>query len=128
MAVTVADLNGDTLPLLQSADLTITVDAQLADSEQPQVMVMLEQSHGVGITTVATHVDKVRPIKLGEGRWRVAVTFPELPLHSGSYVVSAYLFDSKALVIYDEWYQYLHFRFENPTLTPGLVKLPHTWS
>lgn len=128
VAVTVADLNDDTPPLLQSADLTITVDVQLADGEQPQVMVMLEQSHGVGITTVATHVDKVRPVQLGEGRWRVAVTFPELPLHSGSYVVSAYLFDSKALVIYDEWYQYLHFRFENPTLTPGLVKLPHTWS
>lgn len=128
VAVSVAGLGEGEPPLLESPDLAVSVEAQLGEGEEPQVMVMLEQSHGVGITTVATHVDKVRPAHLGGGRWRVTVTFPELPLHSGSYVVSAYLFDSKALVIYDEWYQYLHFRFENPTLTPGLVKLPHTWS
>lgn len=127
-SLTLANLGDGEPPLLQSKDLSVTVEAHLLDGEQPQVMVMLEQSHGVGIATVATHVDGVQAKPLGDGLWRVTVTFPDLPLHSGSYVVSAYLFDSKALVIYDEWYQYLHFRFDNPALTPGLVKLPHTWS
>jgi lipopolysaccharide transport system ATP-binding protein len=106
----------------------VTVEAQVLDAEQPHIAVMLEQSHGVGITSVATHADGARPVALGAGRWRSVCTFPALPLHSGEYVVSAYLFDSKALVVYDEWYHHQHFRFENPTLTPGLVQLPHHWS
>ena len=66
------------------------------------------------------------PISAGQD-WQAVLTFPDLPLHSGEYVVSAYLFDSAGVVVYDEWYQYLHFRFVNPRLTPGLVRLPHFW-
>lgn len=128
VAVTVADLGEGSPPRLESKHLVVSVEAQLGDGEQPHIAVMLEQSHGVGITSVATHADGAAPISLGQGRWRATVTFADLPLHSGEYVVSAYLFDSKALVVYDEWYHYLHFKFEYPTLTPGLVRLPHSWS
>lgn len=128
LAVKVDHLGAGQPPLLQSSDLVVSVDAYVASGEQPHIAVMLEQSHGVGITSVATHADGATPKHLGGGRWRATVTFPALPLHSGEYVVSAYLFDSKALVVYDEWYQYLHFKFEYPTLTPGLVRLPHSWS
>ena len=89
---------------------------------------MLEQAHGVGLTSVATHADGAAPVSLGQGRWRATVTFTNLPLQSGEYVISAYLFDSKGLVVYDQWYQNLYFKFEYPTLTPGLVRLPHFWS
>ena len=128
LALQVSDLGPGQPPLLQSSDLVVTVEAYVESGEQPHVAVMLEQSHGVGITSVATHADGAKPRDLGGGRWRATVTFPALPLHSGEYVVSAYLFDSQALVVYDEWYQYLHFKFEYPTLTPGLVRLAHSWS
>ena len=127
VSVTVHGLGAGQPPLLQSADLAVTVEAQVLDGEQPHVAVMLEQSHGVGITSVATHADGARPVNVGGDRWRSTVVFPDLPLHSGEYVVSAYLFDSQALVVYDEWYHYQHFKFEYPTLTPGLVRLPHHW-
>lgn len=126
--VHVAHLGAGDPPLLTSSDLVVTVEAEVLDGEQPHMAVMLEQSHGVGITSVATHADGARPVAVGPDRWRVVCTFPDLPLHSGEYVVSAYLFDSKALVVYDEWYHHQHFRFEFPTLTPGLVRLPHRWS
>ena len=128
VAVEVAGLGEGQPALLQSRDLVVSVQAKLESGEQPHMAVMLEQSHGVGITSVATHADGAVPTDLGGGRWRATVTFPDLPLHSGEYVVSAYLFDSKALVVYDEWYHYLHFKFEYPSLTPGLVRLPHSWS
>jgi lipopolysaccharide transport system ATP-binding protein len=128
ISVTVPDLGAGDPPLLMSKDLVVIVEAQLATSEQPHIAVMLEQAHGAGVTSVATHADGAAPMSLGEGRWRATVTFTDLPLHSGEYVVSAYLFDSKALVVYDEWYHYLYFKFEFPTLTPGLVRLPHFWS
>ena len=54
--------------------------------------------------------------------------FPNLPLHSGEYVVSAYLFDESGLVLYDAWLHYQDFRFVSPTLMPGLVRLPHDWT
>lgn len=128
LALQVSDLGPGQPPLLQSSDLVVTVEAYVESGERPHVAVMLEQSHGVGIASVATHADGAKPRDLGGGRWRATVTFPALPLHSGEYVVSAYLFDSQALVVYDEWYQYLHFKFEYPTLTPGLVRLAHSWS
>lgn len=56
------------------------------------------------------------------------LTFPNLPLHSGDYVVSAFLFDQSGLVVYDQWFQFLHFRQVSPTLMPGLVRLPHHWA
>ncbi len=128
VSVRIADLGEGDPPMLHSRDLRVTVEASVLDGEQPNIGVMLEQSHGVGITSVATHVDGAKPVHLGNGVWRSTLTFPQLPLHSGQYVVSAYLFDSKGLVVYDQWYQYRHFLFDFPTPTPGLVRLPHTWS
>ncbi len=128
LSVAIANLGSGAPPLLGSTDLVVTVEVQMLDGEQPQIGVMLEQAHGVGITSVATHADGATPVNIGQGRWRSTVTFPDLALQSGEYVVSGYLFDSKGLVVYDQWYQYLYFKFEYPTLTPGLVRLPHSWS
>jgi lipopolysaccharide transport system ATP-binding protein len=128
LSVAIRNLGPGAPPLLRSKDLSVTVEVQMLDGEQPQIGVMLEQAHGVGITSVATHADEAIPVNLGQGRWRSTVTFPDLALQSGEYVVSGYLFDSKGLVVYDQWYQYLYFKFEYPTLTPGLVRLPHSWS
>jgi lipopolysaccharide transport system ATP-binding protein len=68
------------------------------------------------------------PVQLEDGSWRSVLTFPELPLHSGEYVISAYLFDATGLAVYDQWFQFLHFTFIYPKPLPGLVRLPHQWS
>ena len=128
VSVQVADLGLGTPALLESKDLQVTVTARMSTDERPNMAVMLEQSHGVGITSVATHAEGFAPVHLGNGVWQATLTFPDLPLHTGEYVVSAYLFDSQGLVVYEEWYHYLHFSFVHPSLTPGLVRLPHFWS
>jgi lipopolysaccharide transport system ATP-binding protein len=89
---------------------------------------MLEQVGGVGITSVATHVDGALTRRLEDGQWRAVVTFPELPLHSGEYVVSAYLFDAQGILVYDEWHQHARFLYVSPARLPGLVSLRHHWS
>lgn len=116
------------LPLLEAKDLVITVTAYVNADEQPSVGVMLEQLNGVGITSVTTHGDGAAPERLADGRWRATVTFPDLPLHTGDYVVSAYLFDSRGIVVYEEWQDCVRFKFVYPTMTPGLVRLPHAWT
>jgi lipopolysaccharide transport system ATP-binding protein len=129
VSVQVTDLPPkDETPRLPGPDLQVTVVARLGDDEQPNIGVMLEQAHGVGITVAATHADGCAPVRGTDGLWRATVTFPQLSLHSGEYVLSAYLADSKALVIYDEWHHCTYFSWEYPSLVPGLVQLPHHWN
>ena len=118
--------NGDP-PLLTQADLCVTVTVRVADDEQPQIGIMLEQAKGAGITVVATHTDHVKPQNLGRGFWRVRLRFVDLPLYSGDYVLSAYLFDHGGLVVYDEWLHHAYFRVVYASTLPGLVRLPHRW-
>jgi lipopolysaccharide transport system ATP-binding protein len=126
--VTIGPLQPGPQPLLQGDTLEVTVLAQVAGDEEPNVAVMLEQVGGVGITSVATHVDGAHAVRLPDGNWRATVTFPELPLHSGEYVVSAYLFDAQGILVYDEWFKYARFLYASPARLPGLVSLRHRWS
>lgn len=126
--VMLAGLDDSTPPLLQVKDLEITVTALSKGTEVPNIAVMLKRADGVGITAVGTHADGVSPASLGDGRWQAVLTFPELPLYSGEYTVSAYLFDAQGVLVYDEWPECARFRHVFPTLEVGLVRLPHRWS
>lgn len=131
LAVDVADLGEPPEgqpPTLQSQDLVVTITARGRGDERPHIGFMIEQSKGVGITSLATHEDGAAPVRLPDGTWRSVLSFPDLPLHSGDYVISAFLFDETGLAVYDEWFQFLHFRFIFPKPLPGLVRLPHHWS
>lgn len=128
MSVTLSDLGEGEPALLNSRDLVATIVVRGLGDERPNVGFMIEQSKGVGITSLATHEEGAQPVRMDNGLWCSVLTFPNLPLHSGEYVVSAFLFDTSGLVVYEQWYQFLHFRFVSPTLMPGLVRLPHHWA
>jgi lipopolysaccharide transport system ATP-binding protein len=128
LSVDIAHLGEGSPQLLNSNDLIATITVRGHGQERPNIGFMIEQSRGVGITSLATHEEGAVPTQVEPGVWRSVLTFPDLPLHSGEYVVSAYLFDQSGLVVYDQWYQFMHFRFIKPTLMPGLVKLPHHWT
>nr|WP_172727616.1 ABC transporter ATP-binding protein [uncultured Acidovorax sp.] len=131
LSVDVAHLEdpvGGQPPVLQGQDLVVTIRARGRGGERPNIGFMIEQSKGVGITSLATHEDGAVPVLLDNGTWQSVLTFPDLPLHSGDYVISAFLFDETGLAVYDQWFQFLHFRFIFPKPLPGLVRLPHRWS
>lgn len=128
VSVTVANLGADTPPLLCASDLVVTIRAETPTAEPPSMGLMLEQAHGVGITSMASHAEGATPRLCSDGLWEITLTFPDLPLHTGEYMLSAYLFDTKGLVVCDEWRNCVHFKFTYPTQTPGLVRLPHRWS
>ena len=128
VSVDIADLGEGDPPLLESRDLAATITVRGHGQERPNIGFMIEQSRGVGITSLATHEDGAAPQPLGDGLWRSVLTFPDLPLHSGEYVITVILFDASGLVVYEQWYQFLHLRVVTPTLMPGLVRLPHHWS
>lgn len=115
-------------PLLTQADLVVKVVARVQAGEHPHFGVMLEQASGRGITSVTTQADDAMPHLNLDGLWEATLTFPDLPLFSGEYVLSAYLFDETGLVVYEEWLQSIHFKVLYPSVVPGLVRLPHRWS
>lgn len=119
---------GEQPAVLHSKDLVVTIVARGRGAERPHIGFMIEQSKGVGITSLATHEEGMFPQQLPDGTWKSVLTFPDLPLHSGDYVISAFLFDETGLVVYDEWFQFRHFRFIFPKPLPGLVRLPHHWA
>lgn len=117
---------------LTATDLSITIRATTSSEEAPSFAVMLEQYKGVGIASVSTHADHATPEKVPVENslcvWETTLTFTQLPLHSGTYVLSFYLFDGQGLVVFDEWKDKIVFDWSSPSLMPGLVRLPHTWS
>ncbi len=127
VAFEVLNLNQDRVPLLLGPDLVVRMSARIDGDERPNFGLMLEQLHGVGITSITTHTDSVVPLRGADGLWHVSVRFPNLPLHSGEYVLSPFLFDSAGLVVYEERIGHFPFRVEYPTPVPGLVRLPHEW-
>jgi len=116
------------IPELISRDLVVTVTAKVSGDEQPQFAIMLEQAKGAGVTVVGTMPDKFTPNKIGPNLWQVELVFDDIPLHSGDYVLSAYLFDASGLVVYDEWLHHQYFRIKRDYPFPGLVRLPYHWS
>ena len=127
VSVEVENLGVGELPLLQSPDLVVCMRAQLPPNETPQFGVMLEQLHGPGVTSAGTHYDNIVPTYLGNGLWQAKLRFPNIPLFSGQYTISAYLFDFQGLVVYEEWLYCIKFQHIFPDSTPGLVRLEHRW-
>lgn len=128
----VDSLQGTDHPVLKTRNVRITLQAVTDDESPPSMGFMLEQYKGVGIMSMATHAEGVQPVALGckQGQieWSITLTLTDLPLHSGTYALSFYLFDAQGLVVYDEWKNHIVFDWISPSLTPGLVRLPHVWS
>ena len=127
LSVDIANLGAGDPPVLQGQDLVVTIRVRGNGAERPNIGFMIEQNKGVGIACLATHEEAALPVQLADGSWQSVLTFPDLPLHSGDYVVSAFLFDGSGLAVYDQWFQYAVFRFIFPKPLPGLVRLPHHW-
>lgn len=127
LACEVAHLGAGDPPLLEHPDLRVCVRARVPEGDAPNFGIMLEQADGRGITAVTTHDEGVAPHRLDDGTWETVVTFTDLPLFTGDYVLSVYLFDHSGLVVYEEWPKCQYFRVLYPSKVPGLVRLPHRW-
>lgn len=119
---------GQSPPRLGSPHLRVMLRAHLPQGQQPHFGVMLEQAHGVGVTSAGTHTDGVTPVQDASGIWCATLTFTDLPLHTGEYSLSVFLFDSQGLVVYEERKNCVRFQHIFAQSTPGLVRLPHVWS
>jgi lipopolysaccharide transport system ATP-binding protein len=78
-------------------------------------------------TSAYTLFDGVHIERDAQGRGQATVVFEKLPLMKGRFSVGAYLFDERALHVYDVVLQAATVVVTQPGVHQGFVQLPHRW-
>lgn len=78
-------------------------------------------------TSAYTLFDGVTLERDAQGRGQATVVFEKLPLMKGRFSVGAYLFDERALHVYDVVLQAATVVVTQPGVHQGFVQLPHHW-
>lgn len=121
-------LGPDAPKAVVARNLEICLSAEARPDLELHFGVLIERQDGVWVTGTGTHITKELHAKSGtDGRCGVCVEFEDLPLLTGGYRVSAYLFDGSGLVVFDEWLGCGQFEIHASNGTMGLVRLPHRW-
>ena len=127
--VTVDGVSGRELQAVSlQSDVHITVKFE-SDPAQPcpTFATGFALPDGQIFTSAYTLFDGV-PIKRdAQGRGQATVVFETLPLMKGRFSVGAYLFDERALHVYDVVLQAATVVVTQPGVHQGFVQLPHRW-
>ena len=112
---------------LQS-DVSITVKFE-SDPTQPcpTFATGFALPDGQIFTSAYTLFDGIAIKRDAQGRGQATVVFHKLPLMKGRFTVGAYLFDERALHVYDVVLQAATVIVVQSGVHQGFVQLPHTW-
>jgi lipopolysaccharide transport system ATP-binding protein len=127
-SIRVSDAEGNEVNSYHPAmDLQVEVHWESVDPHARfHVGVSLDSGDGTRVVGVATQYDNVTP-PAGAGRHRVKVRFHGLPLAQGTYSVSAYLFDTSGLHVYDQAVLTDHLGPASESWAPALLDVAHVW-
>lgn len=106
-------------------DVRVTAELHSRDGRTPTCMVSFARTDGSGIYGVSTDMDEVQAERTADGRYRVSVDFPALPLLPGQYLVRVHVLDSEAVRLFDTMENKLTVR--GATREAGTVRLEHHW-
>jgi lipopolysaccharide transport system ATP-binding protein len=110
-----------------ATDLQVEVSWESADPDAAfHVGVSFDRGDGTRVVGVATQYDGITPAA-GAGRHQVTVLIRDLPLAQGTYSVSAYLFDTSGLHVYDQAVLTDYLTPASDSWAPALLDLTHTW-
>ena len=110
------------------SDVSITVKFE-SDPAQPcpTFATGFALPDGQIFTSAYTLFDGIHIERDAAGRGQATVVFHKLPLMKGRFSVGAYLFDERALHVYDVVLQAATVNVVQSGLHQGFVQLPHTW-
>ena len=127
--VSVDDIKGRDLHAVSlQSDVYITVKFE-SDPTQPcpTFATGFALPDGQIFTSVYTLFDGIAIERDAQGRGQATVVFEKLPLMKGRFSVGAYLFDERALHVYDVVLQAATVNVTQPGVHQGFVQLPHRW-
>lgn len=94
----------------------------------PGVAITITAASGVLITSSGTWNEGIHPQVDKNGRGKVSIAYPNLPLLKGTYTVGALLFCERGLMIHDEADPIATLEIQSIDAERGMVALPHKWS
>jgi lipopolysaccharide transport system ATP-binding protein len=106
--------------------LEVHLDLRSPDGRAPVALIGVVRADGTPVYGVASDHDDAVPAPAGDGRFRLTLSFPELPLLPGGYAVRAHAMDPEGLRIHDTLE--VEFTVRGRSRALGLVALPHEWS
>ena len=96
------------------------------DDRVPVILIGLVRADGTPVYGVATDMDGVAPTRLRAQSFAFSLTFPQLPLLPGKYLVRAHALDPEGVRLFDNVEQ--AFVVEGTTRELGLVRIDHAWN
>ena len=95
-------------------------------AEAYHVGVALDTLDGRCVLGVSTLWDG-RPPLCGRASYRVRLVVPSLPVASGAFHLSGFLFDESGLHVHDQVVLPHAVKVSPPRWTPSLLEVPHRW-
>ena len=118
---------GDGPVVVRSGDpLSVRIVLRSPDARPPVALVGVVRADGTPVYGVASEHDGVEPAAIDDRHFRISLTFPELPLLPGGYVVRAHAMDPEGMRIHDT--VEVEFTVRGRSRALGLVALEHAWS
>jgi lipopolysaccharide transport system ATP-binding protein len=112
--------------LVQGAELRVRARVHSRDDRVPVLVVGIVRADGTPVYGVSTEMDGTTMRRESDKTYSAEITFAQLPLLPGSYVVRAHPMDPEAVRLFDTLERGLTVRGASREL--GLVRLPHRWS
>jgi lipopolysaccharide transport system ATP-binding protein len=112
--------------LAAGASFAVSGEVYSPDDRVPVVLIGLVRADGTPVYGVATDMDGVAPVRVGARRFVFSLSFPQLPLLPGKYLVRAHALDPEGVRLFDNVEQ--AFVVEGATRELGLVRIGHGWN
>ena len=106
--------------------LVIAGEVYSPDGRTPVVLVGLVRADGTPIYGVATDMDGVTPERINAQQFAFSLTFPQLPLLPGKYIVRAHALDPEGVRLFDNVER--SFVVEGASRELGYVRIGHGWN
>ncbi len=110
-------------------DLTVKIDFTAHKPVRDLTFgVAIKRNDYLYVTGPNTFADNVIRDVLFSGKESVSILFKQIPLLSGTYLVSAGIFDRKAIYVYDLHEMLYPFEIHSHLADEGLMNIPHQWT
>jgi ABC-type polysaccharide/polyol phosphate transport system ATPase subunit len=119
------DASGNEVRAIDPGATVVVVADVLAQAAVPHVHVSFTREDMVPVYGISSDMDGVEPTPLGGDRHRFRLTFDELPLVAGRYVLKAHALDETATRLYDT--VEIGFVVRGESADSGLVRLAVDW-
>ena len=107
------------------AALTVKGKVFSPDGRVPVILLGVVRADGTPVYGVASDMDGVAPIRIDDRQFSFTLTFPELPLLPGKYLIRLHALDPEGVRLFDNVEQSLI--VEGETRELGLVRIAHRW-